>query len=169
MLRRDDSDGLHLFDLSGTEAVFGLHVRRLRQERGWSQEEVAARVRRRGRPWRQSTQAKIESAQRPVRLGEAAALADVFEMPLDRLIAGLYDVPETLTASTVLVETWIAKRKEASQAAAAAEREAHKAQLRWLDLEREAEEARAQVNRALERAHSVVARLQREPEEGSHG
>jgi len=57
------------------EDVAGRQLRMLRQGRGWTQQEVANRMRKLGYSWQQSTIGKIEAAQRPLRLNELADLA----------------------------------------------------------------------------------------------
>ncbi|OBB31055.1 hypothetical protein A5792_16840 [Mycolicibacterium peregrinum] len=64
------------------EKRFGEVVRRWRLDRNWSQEDVAERLRHQGFEMHQTTVAKIERGARPLRVAEAAALADVFEMPI---------------------------------------------------------------------------------------
>lgn len=64
------------------EKRFGEVVRRWRLDREWTQEEVAERLRDQGFEMHQTTVAKIERGARPLRVAEAAALADVFEMPI---------------------------------------------------------------------------------------
>ncbi|AQA02109.1 hypothetical protein BVC93_06340 [Mycobacterium sp. MS1601] len=64
------------------ERRFGEHLRGWRQDRNWSQEDVAERLRRQGFEMHQTTVAKIERGARPLRVAEAAALAEVFEMPI---------------------------------------------------------------------------------------
>ncbi len=63
------------------EKRFGEVVRQWRLDRNWSQEEVAERLRHQGFEMHQTTVAKIERGARPLRVAEAAALAEVFEMP----------------------------------------------------------------------------------------
>lgn len=71
-----------------TDAYFGSRVRRERELRGWSQEELAKRLTDKGIPVYASTIAKIESEKKPraPRLGEAAGIADLFDMSLDALL-----------------------------------------------------------------------------------
>ena len=69
-----------------SEAVLGERVKVLRQRRGWTQDELATHMRALGFSWRQSTAAKTEVADRPVRLNEAVALASLFEVALDELV-----------------------------------------------------------------------------------
>ncbi|MDO2969379.1 helix-turn-helix domain-containing protein [Mycobacteroides abscessus] len=64
------------------ERRFGEALRSWRQERGWSQEDIADRLRRQGFEMHQTTVAKIERGARPLRIAEAAALVEVFELPI---------------------------------------------------------------------------------------
>ncbi|WP_431233553.1 helix-turn-helix domain-containing protein [Mycolicibacterium psychrotolerans] len=64
------------------EKRFGEVIRRWRTDRNWSQEDVAERLRHQGFEMHQTTVAKIERGARPLRVAEAAALAEVFEMPI---------------------------------------------------------------------------------------
>lgn len=64
------------------ERRFGEVVRGWRQDRNWSQEDVAERLRHQGFEMHQTTVAKIERGARPLRVAEATALAEVFEMPV---------------------------------------------------------------------------------------
>jgi transcriptional regulator with XRE-family HTH domain len=64
------------------EKRFGETIRTWRNDRGWPQEEVARRLAWQGFDLHQTTIAKIERGARPLRIAEAAALAEVFEMPI---------------------------------------------------------------------------------------
>ncbi|MGE2715138.1 helix-turn-helix transcriptional regulator [Mycolicibacterium litorale] len=64
------------------ERRFGEALRDWRGERGWSQEDVAERLRRQGFEMHQTTVAKIERGARPLRIAEAAALVEVFDLPI---------------------------------------------------------------------------------------
>lgn len=75
------------------EKRFGEVVRRWRLDREWSQEEVSERLRDQGFEMHQTTVAKIERGARPLRVAEAAALADVFEMPV-MAVFGLAEVED---------------------------------------------------------------------------
>ncbi|MDR3663190.1 MAG: helix-turn-helix transcriptional regulator [Mycobacterium sp.] len=57
-------------------------VRGWRQDRNWSQDDVAERLRHHGFEMHQTTVAKIERGARPLRVAEATALAEVFDMPV---------------------------------------------------------------------------------------
>lgn len=90
------------------EKRFGETIRIWRNERGWPQEEVARRLRWQGFDLHQTTIAKIERGARPLRIAEAAALAEVFEMPITAIF-GL-TLPEDRTANLD------AQRRELEQA-----------------------------------------------------
>lgn len=64
------------------EKRFGEVVRGWRQDRNWSQEDVAEKLRHQGFEMHQTTVAKIERGTRPLRVAEATALAEVFDMPI---------------------------------------------------------------------------------------
>lgn len=68
------------------ESLFAERARALRQAREWSQEDVAQRMTKLGFSWRQSTVAKTEAADRPIRVNEAAALATIFAVNLGELV-----------------------------------------------------------------------------------
>lgn len=66
---------------------FGKRVRALRENRGWSQAEMAKMLSDNGvQPMHPTTVAKIESADRSVRINEAVGIADLFEVSLDSLL-----------------------------------------------------------------------------------
>ncbi len=80
-------------DFLGTpEHRFAAQVRRLRIDRGWSQSELAARLQSTLPAWAQTTVAKTESASRPIRLNEVAALATVLGVALHELL----DAPQNV-------------------------------------------------------------------------
>lgn len=67
------------------ERAVALKVRQLRQERAWSQDDLAERMTRLGFPMRQTTVAKLEGTRRPIRAAEVYALAAAFGLPLEAL------------------------------------------------------------------------------------
>jgi transcriptional regulator with XRE-family HTH domain len=69
-----------------SETLAGRQLRRMREGRGWSRREVAERLEPFGYHWHQTVIAKIESAERPLRLNEALDLASVFGVPLTDLV-----------------------------------------------------------------------------------
>lgn len=68
-----------------TEIAVGRKVRDLRRQRGWSQERLAHRMRLHGFAMHQTTVAKLEAGDRPIRLAEAVALAAAFDVPFEAL------------------------------------------------------------------------------------
>jgi transcriptional regulator with XRE-family HTH domain len=70
-----------------TDERFGKKVRTLRESRRWSQAEVAKMLLDKGiQPMHPTTVAKIETGDRSVRINEAAAIADLFNVSLDSLL-----------------------------------------------------------------------------------
>lgn len=77
----------------GPERRLGAKVRELRRERGWSQEDLARRLDAFGYQMHQTTVAKLEAGERPIRVNELAALAVILEVTAAELIADLSLVP----------------------------------------------------------------------------
>ena len=73
---------------SGPEFWAGHRFRELRNERGWSQEDLAERMKAFGLRWSQATVTRLEAATRPIRLNEVAALAAAFGLNLTDFLAG---------------------------------------------------------------------------------
>jgi transcriptional regulator with XRE-family HTH domain len=90
------------------ERRFGEIVRGWRQDRNWSQEDVAERLRHQGFEMHQTTVAKIERGARPLRVAEATALAEVFEMPIMAVFELLLPTDQTGDVDT--------RRRELEQA-----------------------------------------------------
>lgn len=85
------------------DSHFGKRVRAERVRRRWSQQELAERLTAKGVPVHPSTIAKIESdgkKQRAPRLGEATALAELFELSVDELLGR--SGPDTSTLAYAL-------------------------------------------------------------------
>jgi transcriptional regulator with XRE-family HTH domain len=78
---------IRMEDTPSTEAIFGQAIRDFRQTWGWSQEQLANRMRALGFDWHQTTVSKTETAERPIRLNEAQALAGLFSIPLSGLVS----------------------------------------------------------------------------------
>jgi len=91
-----DSDSTRWLPLAAEE-LFAAHVRTEREKRKWTQAKLASQLKRRDVPISQSGIAKLERAdnetRRPIRLVEAAAIADLFEMSVDEMIGTV--VPES--------------------------------------------------------------------------
>jgi transcriptional regulator with XRE-family HTH domain len=68
------------------EQLVGRQLRLLRQGRGWSQQEVAEKMRPFGYEWSQATVTRLESATRPIRLNELADLALLYGVPMEQFL-----------------------------------------------------------------------------------
>lgn len=68
------------------ESIMGVTLRTLRMKRGLSQDQVADRMRVAGFSWQQTTVAKTEGGQRPIRVNEAVALARMFDVTVSYLL-----------------------------------------------------------------------------------
>lgn len=60
------------------EKLAGLEIRRLREARGWSQQELARRMASFGYQWHQTMIARIEAGSRPLRVNELTDFAALF-------------------------------------------------------------------------------------------
>jgi transcriptional regulator with XRE-family HTH domain len=74
------------FMVGDPEALAGKELQRLRKARGWSQDEVAKRMKVYGYTWNQTMISKIESGTRPLRVNELADFADLFGALVSQLI-----------------------------------------------------------------------------------
>src|SRR5580698_1332266 len=63
---------------------FAWNLRLLREQADMSQAALAAAMRERGKPWHQSTVARVESGKQPAGFEEAAVLAEILGASLDR-------------------------------------------------------------------------------------
>jgi transcriptional regulator with XRE-family HTH domain len=73
-------------DRPDPEVQAGRALRRLRVARGWSQEEVGRRMKAYGYDFHQTMIAKIEAAQRPLRVRELADFAALYGVEVHELI-----------------------------------------------------------------------------------
>lgn len=73
-------------NLPTPEQLVARQVRLLRQGRGWSQQEVAEKMRAYRYQWSQATVTRLESASRPIRLNELADLAALFGVPVTQFL-----------------------------------------------------------------------------------
>jgi transcriptional regulator with XRE-family HTH domain len=69
-----------------TDKRFGKRVKAKRDARGWSQAEMAKMLTDMGARMHATTVAKIEAGDRSVRINEASAIADLFEVSVDSLL-----------------------------------------------------------------------------------
>lgn len=107
----EDALGIH-----SPEELVGQRVKQFREIRGWSQRDLARRMLDRGNSWRQTTVAKTEAADRPIRVNELQELADVFGVSVvDLMTMPLDDEFAELTAQ---LGEWRARRAAAQQRAA---------------------------------------------------
>jgi transcriptional regulator with XRE-family HTH domain len=67
-----------------SEQRFAANLRLLRERHGISQVKLAQEMAARGWPWRQQTVTRLENGQRMIRFGEATALAEILDTPLER-------------------------------------------------------------------------------------
>ena len=88
-------------------------MRWLRVQRGWPQARLAEEMVRRGYPWIQTTVAKTEAAQRPIRVNELAALADVFDVGMSVLLT---EVVEGTSKPAADLRNWIEAHTAAQRA-----------------------------------------------------
>jgi len=86
------------------ETHVGQTVRDFRLAHGWSQQRVADEMCKRGFDWRQSTVAKTEAAQRPLRVNEVYALARVFDTAITNLMYNESDESHGLHAYFVAMD-----------------------------------------------------------------
>ncbi len=91
-------------DRPDPEAQAGRALRRLRVSRGWSQEEVAKRMQAYGYDFHQTMIAKIEAAQRPLRVRELADFAALYDVEVNELIYPSNDSLEEVTRELGEVE-----------------------------------------------------------------
>lgn len=63
------------------ERLFAANVKRIRQARGLSQQDIADLLTEQGFPVHQTAVAKLETGQRPLRVAEAAAIAAALDIP----------------------------------------------------------------------------------------
>ena len=91
------TDGTAEQEPSTAEREFARNLRAARQNAVMSQLDLARHMSARGWPWRQTTVSKVEAASRPIRLGEALSLCEIFgsapgllpDLPNKRPAAGL--------------------------------------------------------------------------------
>jgi transcriptional regulator with XRE-family HTH domain len=95
------------------EQLIGRQVRLLRQAHGWSQQEVAEKMRAFGYQWSQATVTRLESASRPIRVNELADLAALYGVPIAQFLES--GVPEDLDALKREIEELTATRREIRQ------------------------------------------------------
>jgi transcriptional regulator with XRE-family HTH domain len=70
------------------ETALAARIRALRLSAGWTQRDLSDRMSERGFGWFHTTASKVEAARRPIRVNEAAAIAELFGVTLADLLNG---------------------------------------------------------------------------------
>jgi len=79
--------GYYSGSIAEADSRFGRRMRSVREQRGLSQQALVAMLCGLGiTHWHQTTVGKVEAGTRPVRLAEAMAVAQLFDMTLDELL-----------------------------------------------------------------------------------
>src|SRR5215472_6738402 len=91
------------------EQLAARQLRLLRQAYGWSQHEVAEKLRPYGYDWSQATVTRLESASRPIRLNELADLAALYGVKITQFLET--EVPEDLEALDREIE-WLTEERD---------------------------------------------------------
>jgi transcriptional regulator with XRE-family HTH domain len=87
------------------EALIGQQLRRIRNGRGWTQQDVADRMRPYGHNWIKSTVNRIETGKRPLRVNELDDLAAMLGVQMALLLAPLPNgVPTDIDLQTATAE-----------------------------------------------------------------
>lgn len=144
---------------------FGQHLKAERERRGWTQPQMADMLADRcAQQFHGTTVAKIEAGTRSVRINEAVALAEVFDMTLDALVGRTQPDDTTLTFAMVNLSNY------AQEAQGAILRAQHTttditeiledvAERFDLPHTEELQEATRDMAEQLERAHALAAGL----------
>jgi transcriptional regulator with XRE-family HTH domain len=106
--------------LGSQERQVGRQLRRVREQRGLSQQDLADRMKSLGGPytnWRQSTIYKIEQAARPLRINEMFDLAGALGVPPETLLA--FDVDAAVLESQISETEELLRQAETAHAEAA--------------------------------------------------
>ncbi|KES07317.1 hypothetical protein BU52_09935 [Streptomyces toyocaensis] len=125
--------------------------------RGWSQQELATRMTDQGYSWRQTTVAKTEGADRPIRVNEMLGLARAFGLQIADLLTVPIDDVDVANAAA-LVADMAAAAAVARQRVDEYERALDKARAEEARITTELEERRAEYRRAVATAEERKAR-----------
>ena len=87
---------------------FAANIRERREDRKWSQADLARRMTERGWPYYPQTVQRIEAGHRKVSVGEAKALAEILETTVDRLTW-----PGQEASAASLLQTYIVRVEQA--------------------------------------------------------
>jgi transcriptional regulator with XRE-family HTH domain len=116
------------------EVQAGRALRRLRTARGWSQEEVARQMKAYGYDFHQTMIAKIEAAQRPIRVRELADFAALYGVEVHELI---YPPAGSLKEADKEIATLTKQLREATGRSEAAADAVRKAEAALTDVQQE--------------------------------
>lgn len=94
------------------ERQFGRVIRQMREARGWSQAELAARLASIGFEYHQTTIGKLESGARALRIGELFAMSSVFEVQAADLLAAVIGQPDHIEGRVREIEEHAARLRE---------------------------------------------------------
>lgn len=130
------------------EVQAGRALRRLRMLRGWSQEEVAKRMQAFGYEFHQTMVAKIEAAQRPLRVRELADFAALYGVEVQELIYAPRGSLEEVAQEITEVQGQLLKVEQHAEAAAA---ELERAQHALSDAQRNYDSSLREVSVLRER------------------
>lgn len=92
--------------------LFRLHVERLREEKGWTQNQLATELNKAGlSEFKQITVARLEKGTRTVKLGEAGVIAKVLGSTIDHMLTPPVLVEHLDFIQSVISEAYDAKQK----------------------------------------------------------
>lgn len=166
VMNEDEPDGTGLpRERPDAEKLAGQRLRDLRQSRGWSQREVAERMKAYGYDWQQATVQRIEAATRPIRLNEVIDLAVMFGVSLDDLLVGLTAGLDDIEAVNEEIAEYGAFLREAEAEMHRALGALADATARRTVLEEEARAAEARASQ-LKATISDLAKLRRRRADG---
>jgi transcriptional regulator with XRE-family HTH domain len=154
-------------ELPTPEQVLGRRLRVLRQERGWSQPDLAEKVRLFGYEWSQATITRLEAATRPIRVNELVALAELFRIPVEKLLEPVdpgapWDDPEAMEREIASLE------KERNDLKAQVDEASYEAMVKS-EWEGELRTRLARVNGRLGALMRWYPRTAEDPDEPSEG
>lgn len=103
------------------DLLFALNMKAMREHRGIGQGRFAELMAERGYSWHQSTIPKVETGARAIRVGEAAAVADILDVPIEALfeagdLTGLAELTASLSRVTTAEDALAAAQAEYDQA-----------------------------------------------------
>jgi transcriptional regulator with XRE-family HTH domain len=136
------------------EALIGQQLRRIRNGRGWTQQDVADRMRPYGHNWIKSTVNRIETGKRPLRVNELDDLAAMLGVQMAVLLAPLPNgVPTDIDLQTATAE---------ELKAAIEKREAERTEVAQEELSAKIELEQAPANERLRQASERLGILDKE-------